>query len=90
MLLRNILLLIALVLLARAIGRFLIGMMQGAAGTPRAGQRPPAPVATKMTQDPICGTYVVPGRAIALTVAGHSTYFCSERCRDQWAERASR
>jgi YHS domain-containing protein len=38
----------------------------------------------QLVRDPICGTYVVPGRALPLTAAGTTQYFCSERCREQF------
>lgn len=35
-----------------------------------------------LSRDPVCGTYVVPGRALALRDGGLVRYFCSERCRE--------
>ncbi len=41
--------------------------------------------AVALSRDPVCGTYVVPGRALALREGGLVRYFCSERCRDEFA-----
>ncbi len=83
-----LLFLLALVAL-RAVGRFLAGVSQGAAaggGAPRGRERErEAPV--KMSQDPVCGTFVVPGKALSTTTGGTTVWFCSERCRDEYARR---
>lgn len=81
-----LLFLLALVAL-RALGRFFAGLSQGTAagaGAPRARERA-APV--KMSQDPVCGTFVVPGKALSATSGGSTVWFCSERCRDEYARR---
>jgi YHS domain-containing protein len=41
--------------------------------------------AVALVRDPICGTYVVPGRALAARDGALVRYFCSERCRDEFA-----
>jgi YHS domain-containing protein len=48
------------------------------------GRRPAAPPAVKMERDPVCGTYVIPGKALELARGRESLYFCSERCRNEW------
>ena len=40
-----------------------------------------------MTKDPVCGTFVVPGKALSLTAGGATQWFCSERCRAEFASR---
>ena len=37
-----------------------------------------------MARDPVCGTFVVPERAVAMTVAGQQVFFCSDACRDRY------
>lgn len=84
-LLRVFLLFVLIALAVRAFGRFLGGVAQGVnAGQPR--PRSEAPV--KMAQDPVCGTFVVPGKALSSTANGATTWFCSEACREQFARRA--
>jgi hypothetical protein len=37
-----------------------------------------------MVRDPICGTFVVPDRAVALSVGPDQVFFCSVTCRDKY------
>jgi YHS domain-containing protein len=41
----------------------------------------------QMVRDPVCGTFVVPDRAIALVVGRDHLYFCSTACRDTYRSR---
>ena len=88
MLVRYILLLLLLVFLARFVSRLLRGIMQGMAGTePQArGRSAPNSPAVKMARDPVCGTYVVPGKALEMTQGRETLFFCSEKCRTQYLE----
>lgn len=84
MLLRALLLFFFFAFLARAVWRLLEGVARGAMGAPPQGQRGgarQAPAAVKMTPCPVCGTYVVPGKALSAVSQGHVVYFCSEACR---------
>ena len=56
----------------------------GPAPTPRGGG-PPASV--KMLPCPVCGTYVVPGKAISIVSQGAPVYFCSDKCRAEYRPR---
>lgn len=88
-LLRLFLLFILATVLVRAVTRFLGGLARGAAA-PSAGPRPsrPGDVPVKMAQDPVCGTFVVPGKALSATSGGGTVWFCSEACRDSFARRS--
>jgi YHS domain-containing protein len=73
----------------RAIWKLLQGVMEGLSGpsTGRARQAPPSgPPAqgVQMARDPICGTYVVPERALAIRDGHQAVYFCSPACRDKY------
>jgi hypothetical protein len=83
---RAALILIVVLLLLRAVWRLLGGVVQGAmsAGPAAGPRRRAAPPAVKMARDPICGTYVVPGKALELAKGRETMYFCSARCRDEW------
>jgi hypothetical protein len=83
---RAILFFLLILFLARAVWRLLGGIVQGAASTgpAAAGGRGAAPPAVKMERDPICGTYVIPGKALELARGRERLYFCSERCRNDW------
>jgi YHS domain-containing protein len=73
----------------RAIWKLLQGVMQGMAGLPnqqgpgRAGGGVPAQ-GVQMAKDPVCGTYVVPDRAVSAVVGRQTIYFCSTECRDKY------
>jgi YHS domain-containing protein len=73
-----------LFLVLRALSRFWGGVragMQGGQASPRA--RTPT-LGVQMARDPICGTFVVPDRATALTTGRQTVYFCSPACRDRF------
>jgi YHS domain-containing protein len=42
-----------------------------------------------MVRDPVCGTFVVPERAVSLSVGRDIVYFCSVACRDAYRTRPS-
>jgi YHS domain-containing protein len=89
-LVRTFLLFLLMLVLARALMRFFGGVIQGASADrhPGSGAGSGSPPVTRMVQDPVCGTYVVPGKAIALARGGATTFFCSEACRQKYLERA--
>jgi YHS domain-containing protein len=86
-LLRALLLFLFFMFLARAAWRLLEGVVRGVSGEtgPRGRRAPSQPTAVKMAQCPVCGTYVVPGEAIAGVGRGQALYFCSEECRSKYA-----
>lgn len=87
MMLRALLLFLLILLLVRAVWRLLGGIVQGASSSGPVGSgRPAAPPAVRMERDPVCGTYVIPGRALELARGRERLYFCSERCRNEWAD----
>lgn len=89
MLVRGLLFLLLLFFLARAVWRLLEGVVRGAQ-TPPPGRRPQAPPpapSVKMVRDPVCGTFVVPGKALSLADGSSTAYFCSEECRSRYQAR---
>jgi YHS domain-containing protein len=38
----------------------------------------------QMVRDPVCGTFLVPSRALTFTDRGVVRYFCSEACRQAY------
>ncbi|MFN7915899.1 MAG: hypothetical protein U0Q55_11225 [Vicinamibacterales bacterium] len=86
--LRFILLSILLTIVVRAVSRLwagiIRGMQDGSTAAPRPGSRSPQR-SVQMSRDPICGTFVVPDRAVTLSgTNGDRVYFCSTGCRDQF------
>lgn len=85
---RFILFLVLAMVIARTFWRFVDGVVRGASGPAPGGRRaggPPA--AVKMQQCPVCGTYVVPGKAIELARGNTQIYFDSEKCRAEFQSR---
>jgi len=76
-------------LVIRAIWKLLQGVMQGLSGP----SNQPGPSrdnggvpahGVQMARDPVCGTYVVPDRAVSISVGRQALYFCSTACRDKY------
>lgn len=85
MLVRYILIFLLVAFLARALWRLLAGFIEGVTGTPPGARVPQRGV--QMVRDPVCGTFVVPGRAVMLVEGAERVHFCSDRCRDQYRAR---
>ena len=83
-LVRFVLFSILITLVVRSVLRPFGGIVQGASGT---SDRPAAPPATRMVKDPVCGTYVVPTKALAATRGGETAFFCSPQCQQAWQRR---
>jgi len=78
------------VVIARTLWRFVDAIVRGASGSgsaSQAGRRSGPPASVKMSQCPVCGTYVVPGKAISLVSGGSPIYFDSEKCRAEYESR---
>ena len=86
---RFLLLLALFVVVARVFWRFFDAIVRGASGAaPKGGaQRSGSAPAVKMSQCPVCGTYVVPGKAISLVSDGAPVYFDTEKCRAEFQSR---
>jgi YHS domain-containing protein len=90
MLIRWLLILLLVSLLFRALGRLVSGFLEGA-GYSRAPQETGrGRQAVPLVRDPVCGTFVVPSRAVTLGTGATRQYFCSERCRDRYVSEARR
>ena len=96
---RFVLLLILTIVVARVFWRVVDGVVEGLTGRPGSAGRPGStsrPGSTgapgrgvQMARDPVCGTFVVPDRAVTLTVGGQRLYFCSDRCCDKYRARTA-
>src|SRR5205823_798908 len=74
--------LILAVMVARAFWRLFDGIIEGASGGRRTSGVPDRGV--QMARDPVCGTFVVADRAVALVDGRTRVYFCSDACRDKY------
>jgi len=89
MVLLDFLLLILAMVVARAVWRVIDGVKEGLMGasTRRQGNVPARGV--QMVRDPVCGTYVIPDRAVTLADGSRRVFFCSATCRDKYRARPS-
>lgn len=83
MLYRFLLWALLLALVARAVLRLLRGFREGA-GTSPPRQRGSPEKGELMVRDPVCGTFVVPSRAVTARDRSGTHFFCSEKCRQAY------
>ena len=83
MLLRLFLFAILAFVLWRFGSRLLTGIFQGM------GYRPPGwkPESVGLVRDPVCGNWLVPSQALKVGSGRETRYFCSEKCRQDFAAR---
>ena len=72
------------VVLVRIVWRFIRGVLDGASGTPSRQAKRGEPAAVPLVRDPVCGTYVVADRALAIQADGTTHHFCSDACRREF------
>jgi hypothetical protein len=84
---RLILITLLVLLVVRALWRVFEGVVEGMTGQSRRTGAPRS--AVQMTRDPVCGTFVVPGRAVTLLEGRQQIYFCSDACRDKYRARTA-
>ena len=76
--------LLLLFFILRAISRLWRGIEEG--------MRPPRdkqPAAVPLARDPVCGTFVVPSRALTAGSGAEMRFFCSEKCRRAYEMKAA-
>jgi hypothetical protein len=74
------------IFVARAFWRLVDGIIAGMSGEPSAANREIRGV--QMARDPVCGTYIVPDRAVAVHDGRRQVFFCSTDCRDKYRAKA--
>ena len=85
---RLILLFILLLAAARFFWKLVEVVLRGTMGPgAETSRRGSAPSPVKMQPCPVCGTYVVPGKAISAVSSGAPVYFCSDKCRAEYRPR---
>jgi YHS domain-containing protein len=88
--LRIALLLILSIVLGRTFWRIIDGLVEGITGRPRTSVRQGVPQqGVPMVRDPVCGTFVLPERAVSLTDGRTRLFFCSDACRDKYRARTA-
>ena len=63
--------------------------LRGGDVPPSRGRSRTGPGAVQMVRDPVCGTFVVPERAVSIADGHSRVHFCSERCRDAYRARTA-
>jgi YHS domain-containing protein len=90
---RFILLLILFIVVARVFWRVVDGVVEGLTGrsgsTGGSGSTGVPGRGVQMVRDPVCGTFVLPDRAVILTVGRQRLYFCSDSCCDKYRARTA-
>ena len=89
MLTRLALFVILAFLIGRALWRLLDGIIEGATGGSRGRQGQVPQRGVPMVRDPVCGTFVVPERAVTIVDGRTTVSFCSETCRDKYRARTA-
>ena len=90
MALLDLLLLVLAMVMARAVWRVIDGVMDGLSGRASRGGGGNVPArGVQMERDPVCGTYVIPDHAVALSDGSGRVFFCSAHCRDQYRARTA-
>jgi uncharacterized protein len=89
MLLRPILFLILAIIVARAFWRLVDGIVAGASGRPPTGSARVSQHGVQMVRDPVCGTFLLPDRAVMLSDGRTRVFFCSDACRDKYRARTA-
>jgi YHS domain-containing protein len=84
--LRLLLLLVLIVLLARGFWRMVDGVVEGLTGRGSTGV---PGCGVQMVRDPVCGTFVLPERALTLSDGRQRIFFCSATCRDKYRARTA-
>ena len=74
--------------IGRALWRLLDGIIEGATGGSRGGRGHVPQRGVQMVRDPICGTFLLPDRALTLVDGRTEVFFCSDACRDKYRRTA--
>src|SRR5262249_25454759 len=85
--LRLVLLLILIVFIARAFWRVVDGVLEGMRGGRSVAPGTSPSRSVPMVRDPVCGTFVVPERAVSALSDGRQWHFCPTGCRDAFLSR---
>jgi YHS domain-containing protein len=82
--LRIALFIIFVFVIGRAFWRLMDGIVEGISQADRRNRGDVPQRSVAMVRDPMCGTFVVPDRAVTLVDGRERLYFCSDACRDKY------
>jgi uncharacterized protein len=86
---RLLLFVVLFILIARLFWRVVDNIIEAATGAPASSHPAAPPNGMQMVRDPVCGTFVVQDRAVAIVDGRSRVYFCSTGCRDKYRTRPS-
>ena len=78
---------VLMLFVARAVWLLIDGILKGVSGHPSSTGVPTRGV--QMVRDPVCGTFVIPDRAVMITDGRRQLFFCSTNCRDAYRARTA-
>jgi YHS domain-containing protein len=85
---RFILIAILFIIISRMFWRLVDSFVEGVTGESRQSRQSRMSGAPQhgvaMARDPVCGTFVIPERAVTLVNGRTRLYFCSDACRDKY------
>jgi len=89
--LRAVLEFVLMLVIARSVWRLIGGVIDGLGGALRTHVSDPGVPdrGVPMVRDPVCGTFVLPERAVSLSDGRQRVYFCSTACRDKYRARTA-
>jgi YHS domain-containing protein len=88
--LRFVLIAILFIIISRMFWRLVDSFIEGVTGQSRQSRMAGTPPhAVPMARDPVCGTFVVPERAVTLVNGRTRLYFCSDACRDKYRAKSA-
>ena len=87
--LRLILFIALAVLVARAFWKLVDNFLEGLTGQTRRERARGAQPTVQMARCAVCGTFVVPDRAVSMSDGRRRVVFCSDACRDKYRLRTA-
>ena len=69
---------------ARVLWRVLAGVFEGLGYQQQGGKTQ----SMGLVRDPVCGTFILPSKALTSGTGSNTRYFCSEKCRRDYAGRS--
>ena len=69
-----------ILIVIRLVWRFIGGVLQGMGHPQKGGGQ-----SVGLVRDPVCGMFVAPGNALTSGTGSNTRYFCSEKCRREYA-----
>jgi uncharacterized protein len=84
---RYVLIALLVLMAVRAVWRLVQGIVEGVSEV-RPGPSAPRH-GVQMLRDPVCGTFVVPDRAVSVSEGRQRVYFCSDACREKYRARTA-